>query len=130
MHVALVMVHMRLGPLDEVAGPARRPDIPMLVEPDAKADHAGNTGSVRRHAKQVAEQQAFDPGWRRLYVSSESGGVTVFTEAGAGATGRRLVRDGDISMPHAHTVAVDPRSHLVYFPLENVNGRPILRIMR
>ena len=72
---------------------------------------------------------AFDPGWRRLYVSSESGGVTVFTEAGAGATGRRLVRDGDISMPHAHTVAVDPRSHLVYFPLENVNGRPILRIM-
>src|SRR5436309_2105172 len=72
---------------------------------------------------------AFDPGWRRLYVSSESGGVTVFTEAPAGAAGPRLVRDGDISMPHAHTVAVDPRSHLVYFPLENVNGRPILRIM-
>jgi DNA-binding beta-propeller fold protein YncE len=72
---------------------------------------------------------AFDPGWRRLYVSAESGGVTVFTEAAVGAAGRRLVRDGEISMPHAHTVAVDPRSHLVYFPLENVNGRPMLRIM-
>lgn len=72
---------------------------------------------------------AFDPSWRRLYVSSESGGVTVFTEVAAGAPGKRLVRDGDIAMPHAHTVAVDPRSHLVYFPLENVDGRPILRIM-
>ncbi len=73
---------------------------------------------------------AFDPGWRRLYVASESGGVSVFTEApSAGAGGKRLVRDGDISMPHAHTVAVDPRSHLVYFPLEDIDGRPILRIM-
>jgi hypothetical protein len=32
-------------------------------------------------------------------------------------------------MPHAHTVAVDPNSHLVYFPLENVDGHPLLRIM-
>ena len=73
---------------------------------------------------------AFDPGWRRLYVASESGGVNVFTEASPrNSTGKRLVRDGDISMPHAHTVAVDPRSHLVYFPLENIDGQAILRIM-
>jgi DNA-binding beta-propeller fold protein YncE len=73
---------------------------------------------------------AFDPGWRRLYVASESGGVSVFTEAPAGDAGaKRLVRDGDITMPHAHTVAVDPRTHLVYFPLENVVGKPMLRIM-
>jgi hypothetical protein len=26
-------------------------------------------------------------------------------------------------------VSVDPRSHLVYLPLENVNGRPVLRIL-
>jgi hypothetical protein len=25
-------------------------------------------------------------------------------------------------------VSVDPRTHLVYLPLENVNGRPLLRI--
>jgi len=25
-------------------------------------------------------------------------------------------------------VAVDPKTHLVYLPLENVNGHPLLRI--
>jgi hypothetical protein len=29
----------------------------------------------------------------------------------------------------AHTVAVDPQTHLVYVPLENVGGRPVLWIM-
>jgi DNA-binding beta-propeller fold protein YncE len=68
---------------------------------------------------------AFDPGWGRLYVSAESGTVSVFTEQ----AGRVLEHDGDLTIPHAHTVAVDPRTHLVYFPLENVSGRPLLRIM-
>jgi hypothetical protein len=39
----------------------------------------------------------------------------------------RLV--GEIKAPHAHTVAVDPRTHRVYLPLENVGGRPVLRIL-
>ena len=67
---------------------------------------------------------AFDPGWRRLYVASESGKVSVFTEHAG-----RLVPDGGVTMPHAHTVSVDPRTHLVYLPLQNVHGRPVLRIM-
>jgi DNA-binding beta-propeller fold protein YncE len=67
---------------------------------------------------------AFDPGWRRLYVASESGTVSVFTETGAG-----LVHEGDVRMPHAHSVAVDPRTHLIYLPLQNIGGRPVLRIM-
>jgi DNA-binding beta-propeller fold protein YncE len=71
---------------------------------------------------------AYDPVWRRVYVSSESGGVTVFTEQD-GHAGITLKRDGELSMPHAHTVSVDPRTHLVYFPLENVDGKPVLRIM-
>jgi hypothetical protein len=50
-------------------------------------------------------------------------------QVAAGVAGRRLIRDGDISMPHAHAVSVDPRTHLVSFPLENLDGRPILRIM-
>ena len=29
----------------------------------------------------------------------------------------------------AHTVAVDPRTHLVYLALEDVNSKPVLRIM-
>lgn len=89
-----------------------------------------NTMRVR-HTYPVAQDPdvlAFDPGWRRLYVSSESGGVTVLTEVdSAGSVGLR--QDGDLIMPHAHTVSVDPRTHFVYFPLENVDGRPVLRIM-
>jgi hypothetical protein len=34
------------------------------------------------------------------------------------------------SMPHAHTVSVDPETHLVYFPLHDVDGHPVPRIMR
>jgi DNA-binding beta-propeller fold protein YncE len=68
---------------------------------------------------------AFDPGLARLYVSAESGTVTVLEE-----TKRELRSLGQFHMPHAHTVSVDSNSHLVYFPLENVLGRPLLRIMR
>lgn len=67
---------------------------------------------------------AYDPGWRRLYVASESGVVSVFT-----ATTSGLVHEGDVTMPHAHSVAVDPRTHLVYFPLQDIGGRPVLRVM-
>jgi DNA-binding beta-propeller fold protein YncE len=71
---------------------------------------------------------AFDPGWRRLYVAAESGALSVLTETGA-SEGKRLASDGEIRIPHAHSVAVDPSTHLVYLPLENVGGRAILRIM-
>jgi DNA-binding beta-propeller fold protein YncE len=67
---------------------------------------------------------AFDPGLKRLYVSAESGNVFVFRE-----DGKTLVDEGHISIPHAHTVCVDPSTHLVYFPLENIDGHPLLRIM-
>jgi hypothetical protein len=32
--------------------------------------------------------------------------------------------------PNAHVVAVDPSTREIYFPLMNVNGKPVLRIMR
>ena len=67
---------------------------------------------------------AFDTGLKRLYVSSESGNVTVFRE-----DGNALVTVGSFYMPHAHTVSVDSDTHLVYFPLQNVDGHPLLRIM-
>lgn len=67
---------------------------------------------------------AFDPAIGFLYVSSESGTVSVFREHG-----RELVLEGEMAIPHAHTVCVDPATHLVYLPLENLDGRPILRIM-
>ena len=67
---------------------------------------------------------AFDPGLKRLYVSAESGNVFVFRE-----NGKSLVMEGNMSISHAHTVCVDPNTHFVYFPLENIDGHPLLRIM-
>jgi DNA-binding beta-propeller fold protein YncE len=67
---------------------------------------------------------AFDPGLRRLYVASESGVVTVFQESE-----RALERLGEYHARAAHSVAVNLSSHRVYLPLENVRGRPVLRIL-
>ena len=70
---------------------------------------------------------AFDTSLRRLYVSAESGVVAVFAET---AHGLRKLGQGFLA-PEAHTVAVDPRSHLVYFPLQSGStGSPQLLIMR
>lgn len=68
---------------------------------------------------------AFDPALRRLYVASESGVVSVF-----GQDGKRLHKRGEALLaPHAHSVAVDPETHLVYVPLQSLDGRPVLRIL-
>lgn len=67
---------------------------------------------------------AFDAGLKLLYVSAESGHVTVFR-----GQEKTLLKEGDFFMPHAHTVCVDTDTHLVYFPLENIDGHPLLRIM-
>jgi len=68
---------------------------------------------------------AYDPGLKRLYVSAESGTVTIFQ-----SQGKSLTLLGSLEMPHAHTVSVDQKTHLVYFPLENIDGHPVLRIMQ
>jgi len=66
---------------------------------------------------------AWDSSWRRLYVAAESGVLAAFW-----LDGQTLRPIGEVRSPRAHTVSVDPRTHLVYLPLENVNGRPVLRI--
>lgn len=68
---------------------------------------------------------AFDPGLRRLYAACESGIVSVFD-----VKAQNVVKRGQMFVARkAHSVAVDPRTHLLYLPLENVNGRPVLRVM-
>ena len=67
---------------------------------------------------------AFDPGLHRLYVSAESGVISIFDERDRGL---EKVGEG-LFAPNAHSVAVDPSTHRVYFPLQNVNGKPVLRI--
>ena len=67
---------------------------------------------------------AFDRGFARLYVSAESGVISIFDESG-----RSLKKAGEGSLaPNAHSVAVDSRTHRVYFPLQNIGGKPALRI--
>lgn len=68
---------------------------------------------------------ALDEGPHRLYVAAESGVLAVFQEQGT-----TLKKLGQAFLaPNAHTVAVDQQSHRVYQPLENVKGKPVLRIM-
>ena len=67
---------------------------------------------------------AFDPARRRLYVATESGGLWVYH-----LDGRELRVDGALDLPHAHTVSVDPATHRVYVPLQDLHGHPVLRIL-
>ena len=69
---------------------------------------------------------AFDAREKILYVACENGHLTTFTETGGSL---RPLTDS-YAGPAAHTIAVDQHSHLLYLPLENLNGKPFLRIMR
>jgi len=67
---------------------------------------------------------AWDAGWRRLYVASESGVVNTYV-----VDERMLHPTGEVRAAQAHSVAVDPATHRVYLPLANVAGRPVLRVL-
>ena len=69
---------------------------------------------------------ALDPSLGLVYVAAECGIVTIF----------RITTDNKLELvsrqhlaARAHTLAVDPATHLAYLPLENVNGKPVLRIV-
>jgi DNA-binding beta-propeller fold protein YncE len=88
--------------------------------------------SLAHHAKLAADSVghvpdvlAYDPEKAWLYVATESGVVDVFhVEA------HRMTKLGEAHLAdNAHVVAVDPASHLVYFPLRNVDGKAVLRVM-
>ncbi len=69
---------------------------------------------------------AFDPGLQHLYLAGEAGIVSIFkAESGS------VSKIGETFVgPNAHVVAVDPSTHQAYFPLMNLHGRTVLRIMR
>lgn len=67
---------------------------------------------------------ALDAELERLYVASESGALAVFREHDG-----TLTLLGEYRAPHSHSVAVDPSSHRVYLPLQDVDGKPVLRIL-
>ena len=69
---------------------------------------------------------ADDPTLKRLYVASESGVLSVFdisTPDNPREIGRVFVGD------NAHAVAADPETHRLFFPLRDVGGRAVLRIV-
>ena len=70
---------------------------------------------------------SIDPGRGWLYLAAESGDLTVFDLNQPGLVKIDREHPGD----NAHSVAVDPTTHRVYFPLEaGPKGTPVLRIMR
>jgi DNA-binding beta-propeller fold protein YncE len=62
-----------------------------------------------------------------LFVGCASG-VSVFDESGASSGQVHKVKDYTISSSSAHSIAVDENTHMLYIPLTDVGGRPILRI--
>lgn len=69
---------------------------------------------------------AIDPLRKRLYVATESGSLSTFDITVPAAP----IALGDIFIGKgAHSVAVDPGTHQLYFPLADANGRSVLRIL-
>lgn len=70
---------------------------------------------------------SIDPGLAWLYVAAESGDVTIVDLAQPGVSVVGYTHPGD----NAHTVAADPATHRVFFPLPRGDaGTPILRVMK
>ena len=69
---------------------------------------------------------AYDPGLERLYVAAESGVVAVFSPTG---TSLRKLGQAHLAST-AHSVAVDPTTHLVFLPLQRDPDKPGLRVMK
>jgi len=62
----------------------------------------------------------------RLYVAAESGTLSSFDISRP--TAPTPLGDGLIG-PDAHSVAVDPQTHRLYFPIANLNGKAVLRVV-
>src|SRR5437667_12459469 len=68
----------------------------------------------------------FDPGLQRIYVACYSGAISVFHEDDADHY-RKLE---DFRVQHAvHTVAVDQKTHRLYTPEQEVDGKPVARMV-
>ncbi len=89
----------------------------------------------------------YDPKTNRIFVSDEHGKTVTVIDVLANRVLKTIeMESGVVSVfkvkkdaitkicegflaPKAHTVAVDQSTHRVYFPLEDVKGVPVLRVM-
>jgi YVTN family beta-propeller protein len=68
----------------------------------------------------------FDPGVRRIYVACYSGAIAVFHQDDAD----RYRKLEDFRVQHAvHTVAVDLKTHKLYTPEQEEDGKPVARMV-
>jgi YVTN family beta-propeller protein len=68
---------------------------------------------------------AFDDGLGLLYVGTESKVLSMFL-----VKGKDIDRLGKVEVgSNAHSVCVNSATHDVFIPLENVDGKPVLRVM-
>ena len=68
---------------------------------------------------------AYAPSLHLLYVAGKTGVASMF-RIKTGAVSK--LGDGYIG-PNAHVVAVDQQTHRSYFPVKNLSGRTMLRIL-
>lgn len=74
--------------------------------------------------RETPDVLALDSGWHLLYVASETGVLSIFEES---RQGLRKLYEGFVAT-EAHTVAVDEQTHHITLPLQQVQGKPLLRI--
>ena len=92
----------------------------------ARVELGGAHDVVSAKTGSAPDVLAIDPGLGWLYVAAESGDLTVFDLRKPGVVLIGHDHPGD----HTHSVAVDPVTHRVFFPLmKGRNGAPVLRIM-
>jgi DNA-binding beta-propeller fold protein YncE len=92
----------------------------LLVVDLAHAMHVVSVQSVGETPDVLAE----DTDRRLLYVACESGILSVFH-----VQGRSMRKVGDQFLAaSAHSIAVDQQTHRLYVPLEDLGGRPVLRV--
>ena len=85
-------------------------------QPLGHADHAGHVDVL-----------TLDPTTQRAYAASEDGVVTAIRLRG----GKPPILLGQRRLAaRAHTIAVDPRTHLVFLPLGRTGGASVLRVMQ
>lgn len=92
-----------------------------LVPVDLAAGKAGPGLAVG----DVPDVLALDAGLERLYVATERGPLAVFAVDGASV---RKLAEGNAG-PNAHAVAIDPSTHNVFLPLNDLGGKPVLRVL-
>jgi hypothetical protein len=68
----------------------------------------------------------FDPGLSRIYVACYSGAIAVFHQDDP----EHYRKLEDFQVQHAvHTLAVDLRTHRVYTPEQEEDGKPVARMV-